>query len=52
MLNREQQIELMNGAKERAIGYLRAWMTNKEFKDALHRYDNTHNDDQKEAYVR
>lgn len=39
MIDREKQIELMRNVEERTAGYLRAWLADPEFRDALHRYD-------------
>lgn len=51
MLKREQQIELMKDAERRTVGYVRAWLSKKEFRDALHRDDDNHDGDQR-AYTR
>ena len=45
MLKRDQQIEIMKDAKQRTVGYVRAWLSNKEFKAALHRYDDNHDNE-------
>lgn len=39
MFDRQTQIDLMKDVEERTIGYLRKWMQDREFNNALHRYD-------------
>lgn len=36
-MKRERQIELIETAEERTIGYFKAWIKNASFKAALHR---------------
>ena len=45
MIDRDQQIQLLKTVEERTLGYLQAWLNNKEFKAAIHRYDDEVCDD-------
>lgn len=38
-MNRNEQIDFMESAEERAQGYLRRWLSNPEYRAVLHRYD-------------
>lgn len=39
VVDRDNEIQLLKTAEERAQGYLQAWLKRPEFKAALHRYD-------------
>lgn len=43
-MERDEQIEFMLQAEERAQGYLRRWLQNDEYRAALH-LDDCHEDD-------
>jgi len=47
-MDRDRQIGLMENVEERTDGYVRRWLENPEFREALHRYDRDHhsNDDE------
>lgn len=47
-MDRDRQIELMQNAEERTDGYVQRWLSNPEFRAALHRYDRDQNDDDSE----
>lgn len=44
MIDRQQQIALMDSAEERTTGYLRAWLRRPEVQEDLHRFDVNGND--------
>lgn len=39
MMKRAEQIEFMESAEQRNLGYLERWLSNPEFRASLHRYD-------------
>lgn len=43
-MNRDEQIDFMENAEERAQGYLRRWLSNPDYRAALHRHDHEHCD--------
>ena len=50
-MKRETQIELMNSAEERTLGYLQTWMENPAFKEAVARQDRPEEDQEGQHYV-